>query len=129
MARTKRTNFHPSWLSNYSWIKEASVKWEAFCKLCQKQFSLSNMGENAIISHANGKGHKAKVKDNLLGSIHKHFKQTQNSTSTAQVAVHPTSALTTPSSGKNIYLYNLFFTCHLYIFEWLNFLLLQEVKK
>ena len=64
MAHSAR--FNNDWL-----LKEQYKSWlipvsedntKAKCKLCSKVFSLSNMGEIAIKSHASGKKHIAAVK-------------------------------------------------------------------
>ena len=59
------TRFNKDWL-----LKEQYKSWltpvpqdntKAKCKLCIKTFSLSNMGEVAVRSHASGKKHMAAV--------------------------------------------------------------------
>ncbi|CAI6352627.1 unnamed protein product [Macrosiphum euphorbiae] len=53
-----KTYFQSNWIDKYSWIKEdVGNKNSAFCKLCLKSFSLSNMGITAILSHMKGKKH------------------------------------------------------------------------
>ena len=45
---------------------------KAKCKICVKTFSLSNMGEMAVRSHASGKKHQAAVTLSQTGSV-SHF--------------------------------------------------------
>lgn len=53
-----KTYFQSNWIKKYSWIKEdVGNRNSAFCKLCFKSFSLSNMGIMAILSHMKGKKH------------------------------------------------------------------------
>jgi len=53
-----KTYFQSNWIDKYSWVKEdVDNKNSAFCKLCLKSFSLSNMGITAILSHMKGKNH------------------------------------------------------------------------
>ena len=62
----KETYFQDSWLSNEHyklWVKRVSDKnTSARCRLCLKNIELSNMGERALNSHANGQVHTEKVK-------------------------------------------------------------------
>ena len=69
-----------SWLLDLTrsgWIKfeykdwllpEPSNNTKAKCRLCMRSFSLSNMGEPALKSHAQGKKHQNAVKTS--GKIH-----------------------------------------------------------
>lgn len=58
MAPKKKTNFSKSWEEKYGWVQEvADSKNDAWCKICKKMFSLSNMGEYALISHMQSKKH------------------------------------------------------------------------
>lgn len=58
----KKTFFDPFWLSRDDfklWISQVDGdSSSASCKLCSKTFSLSNMGEQALLSHAKGKTHR-----------------------------------------------------------------------
>lgn len=64
-SKSKKTSFSHEWLlmdKFKSWV--APVERDSFsakCKLCQKMFALSNMGEQALISHMPGKKHKNAV--------------------------------------------------------------------
>ena len=60
----KQTYFSDSWLTdkNFSnWIAKAPDKTKARCKLCCKNFKLSNMGVGSLDKHANGDTHKKKM--------------------------------------------------------------------
>lgn len=65
---TRKTLFNEDWVNpqiNLKWSRIfGSVRGDAFmahCKLCNKSFSLSNMGKQALTSHEKGSGHKKKV--------------------------------------------------------------------
>lgn len=65
---TKKTLFNEDWVNpqiNLEWSRIfGAVKGDvymAYCKLCKKSFSLSNMGKQALASHEKGSGHKRKV--------------------------------------------------------------------
>ena len=49
-------------------LPEPSNNTKAKCRLCMRSFSLSNMGEPALKSHAQGKKHQNAVKTS--GKIH-----------------------------------------------------------
>ena len=56
----KKTYLQQLWLSDNKlscWISRSKTKENAFCKLCKREIVLSNMGEGALISHANRKKH------------------------------------------------------------------------
>lgn len=60
-----KSRFNDSWLDSErhkSWLAkcEKSVFY-AYCKVCKKEFCLSNMGERALVSHTEGKKHQSKV--------------------------------------------------------------------
>ena len=74
MAHSAR--FNREWLSKKEyqlWLTpvEGDVT-KAKCKICVKTFSLSNMGEIAVRSHASGKKHQAAVTLSQTGSV-SHF--------------------------------------------------------
>ena len=52
-----KTYFHESWLFDrfVEWIARSNSKENAYCKICKCVISLSNMGEKALRSHANGR--------------------------------------------------------------------------
>ena len=61
MSKNKKTIFNPLWLEDdefKSWLCSSKESDKARCKLCKKDFELSNMGRQALISHASGKKHK-----------------------------------------------------------------------
>lgn len=68
MSAAKKCSFNPDWtnpnISEYaSWIKPVqNDPHSALCTLCCKTFSLSNMGNTAVCSHASSKKHLAAVK-------------------------------------------------------------------
>ena len=59
MSNGKTSRFNIDWLSreeHKDWLlPEESDNEMARCKICKKTFSLSNMGENAVKSHVEGK--------------------------------------------------------------------------
>ena len=65
MTKNKKTTFSSDSLSKNQFKSWASpVKNDvhsAFCTVCKKTFNLSNMYENALISHMNGKKHKREL--------------------------------------------------------------------
>ena len=65
MSKKKQIFFRESWLSNtnYKCVVTTPSNIEAKYKLCKKIIQLSNMGEEALISHSKGDGDKRRVKD------------------------------------------------------------------
>ena len=65
MASVRKTMFNNDWLSNLnwsSWLTRCSDNpCVSRCKICVKNFALSNMGKQAIISHEKSTGHKKNV--------------------------------------------------------------------
>ena len=64
--KSKRTYFQDGWLLSEefkAWLRKASTKGEARCRLCQTNIALSNMGIKALRSHAGNKSHVKKVKE------------------------------------------------------------------
>ena len=59
MNKVKTSRFNIDWLSRGEYkdwlLPEDSDPTKARCKICRKTFSLSNMGEKAVRSHAEGK--------------------------------------------------------------------------
>ena len=50
--------FNDNWLvkaAYKSWLKRSSNVDKAFCTVCGKDFSISEMGESAVSTHAKGK--------------------------------------------------------------------------
>lgn len=68
MSAARKCSFNPDWtnpnISEYaSWIKPVqNDPHSAQCTLCCKTFSLSNMGNTAVCSHASSKKHLAALK-------------------------------------------------------------------
>ena len=61
MSKNKKTIFNPLWLEDdefKSWLCRSKESDKARCKLCKKDFEISNVGRQALISHASGKKHK-----------------------------------------------------------------------
>jgi len=59
--KSKRTFFNTKWLEDDEfkpWLAQSKKQNEARCKVCKKDFDLSNMGRQAVVSHAAGKKHK-----------------------------------------------------------------------
>ena len=64
MSASDRTYFQDSWLNEdsfKSWLVPGTNNTQARCIRCRKTFELSNMGVQAVKSHAGGKGHKDKT--------------------------------------------------------------------
>ena len=56
-----QTYFSKDWLTDAdfkNWLADTNDNAAACCKVCHKIFKRSNMGKQALISHANGKSHK-----------------------------------------------------------------------
>ena len=63
--KLKQTYFAETWLEDpnfKNWIAKGQDSSVAYCKLCKKSTKLSNMGVDALLSHADGIKHKANVK-------------------------------------------------------------------
>ena len=64
--------FNKEWMDKVEYkdwlLPEPSNNTKAKCRLCMRSFSLSNMGEPALKSHAQGKKHQNAVKKG--GKIH-----------------------------------------------------------
>lgn len=71
MAPAKKTVFRDEWLSmeNYhAWLKKVDKDpHSASCKLCNKKFSLSNIGQRALRSHIKSAKHQ-KVLSSEIGT-------------------------------------------------------------
>ena len=53
-----KKTYQLSWEITYLWIKAVNAdQSKAFCKLCQKSFSISGSGEVQVKSHAKSKSH------------------------------------------------------------------------
>ena len=88
MSKKKQTYFQDSWLSNENyelWLRKIPNKNTfARCRLCEKDFDLSNMGEKALKSHAKGKGHIQKEKTALAVKNYFKKKPTSNTSNVKQ---------------------------------------------
>lgn len=65
MTTRKKTTFNPDWVNpatNNDWANifkaVSGDPFSAYCKLCSKSFSLSNMGRASLVSHEKSVGHK-----------------------------------------------------------------------
>ena len=57
MPKIKKAFLAIAWLTDTRfspWVSKSTDSTKANCKLCKKDFSLSNMGIKALVSHANG---------------------------------------------------------------------------
>lgn len=77
---SRKTYFNDNWLidnnlsKNWSFIREVKGdRTSAYCKLCQKSFSLSNMGKAAITSHFSSKCHLNKMNNAATSSSIQQF--------------------------------------------------------
>lgn len=53
-----RCAFNKEWIDEYSWLQEVKRdKFKGSCKLCKKEFSVSNKGIRDVKQHADGKTH------------------------------------------------------------------------
>jgi len=65
MASVRKTMFNNDWLSNSNWSSSSTrcsnnpclIR----CKICVKNFALTNMGNQAIISHEKSMGQKKNI--------------------------------------------------------------------
>ena len=67
MPASKKCLFSTDWIDEKlnpqwsSWLKQTSSNESALCSICNKTFTLSNMGIQAVKSHATGKKHLANI--------------------------------------------------------------------
>lgn len=74
MPSKKKTFFQRIWLDTYGWLQEdPASKHDAWCKWCNKSFNLSNMGERALISHAQSNKHSNFAANKKSGGIGRFF--------------------------------------------------------
>ena len=105
MPKNKICIFNNNWLtsSKYSsWLVKSNCKSKARCKLCCKDFDISNMGVSALESHASGKKHTDIVEKRSSGTGNLFFHNTTvqpvqphpapTSTQTIECMVIPVSA-------------------------------------
>lgn len=71
----RQTHFNPKWIEIYKWIKAVDDdRTKAFCKLCNKAFSIASKGEGSIKEHAEGVKHKEAQKSTTsTQSLHSFF--------------------------------------------------------
>ena len=50
------------WPKQYSWMKKTNSKHKAHCRPCNKDISVAQMGESALLSQAKGEWHKKQEK-------------------------------------------------------------------
>ena len=65
MSKKDQSYFSSDWLADpgfNQWLVSVSNNTQARCKLCKKSFNLSNMGRQALTSHASGQKHSKVVK-------------------------------------------------------------------
>ena len=65
MSKKDQTYFSSDWLADpefNQWLVSVSNNTQARCKLCRTTFNLSNMGRQALTSHASGQKHSKVVK-------------------------------------------------------------------
>ena len=75
-----KTQFQKSWLGKTdrnghligSWLKEDSTPYTVTCTLCASSFKCDNSGFQQVMSHADGKGHKA-IASQRFSKIQQHF--------------------------------------------------------
>jgi hypothetical protein len=53
------------WEETFAWVAPASSEDRAYCKLCNKNFSISHDGQFDVKLHAQYKGHQQKEKGNV----------------------------------------------------------------
>lgn len=87
----KKTTFQDDWLlvNKYKmWLEKVRENpYSAYCKLCKRKFSLSNMGVCALASHMVSAKHKAREADDArtpkLGNILQVVDHNANKTTTS----------------------------------------------
>lgn len=53
-----KCRFNKEWLAHYQWLEELKDnKEKVWCKLCKKDFDISNKGIAAVTQHAKAKTH------------------------------------------------------------------------
>lgn len=97
----KKCHFNPEWQSSSdfkNWLLPSSKSSnEAYCKLCQKTFSLSNMGLSAVKNHLKGDKH-IKMMGHQKSNILQFMTPSSTSSSTKSLATVSSDApVTTPT--------------------------------
>ena len=83
------TRFNRDWLSKADykpWLASVEDVTKAYCKMCMKTFSLSNMGEIAVKSHASGKKHQTAVTQSQKASSVSEFLEAKSRTTSGLVS-------------------------------------------
>ena len=83
------TRFNRDWLSKADykpWLASVEDVTKAYCKMCMKAFSLSNMGEIAVKSHASGKKHQTAVTQSQKASSVSEFFEAKSRTTSGLVS-------------------------------------------
>ena len=83
MNKVKTSGFNIDWLSRGEYkdwlLPEDSDPTKARCKICRKTFSISNMGEKVVRSHAEGKKHASSLKVSQgIGCVSDFFLEKKN---------------------------------------------------
>ena len=81
--------FNRDWLSKADykpWLASVEDVTKAYCKMCMKTFSLSNMGEIAVRSHASGKKHQTAVTQSQKASSVSEFFEAKSRTTSGLVS-------------------------------------------
>ena len=74
---SKKTYFNSQWLEFdkfplfKGWLSSSNIDTAAYCTVCKRKIDLSNMGKQALTSHANGKVHKNNfdIAKNITSSV------------------------------------------------------------
>ena len=96
-----QTYFSKDWLENpdfKNWSASCTNNTQARWKLCQKTFNLSNIGRQALVSHASGKTHK--LHDSRVQMFFKPATVKQTSTSADSSQSSSTQSSSTQSSNN-----------------------------
>lgn len=66
----KKTSFDSKWKTTYPWVNSVPKdNFSAYCKLCQKIFSLSGKGEDSLKEHAASVTHKSQSLSRYFSSM------------------------------------------------------------
>ena len=105
---SKYCKFNPNWAVNHPefyWVEACKDSTSAHCNLCNKTFSLSNMGLRALQSHMQGKKHKQIVaaKKSTFGMepfvATSHTTPDKKNTAVTPAATMPTASTSSAASG------------------------------
>nr|CAD7264918.1 unnamed protein product [Timema shepardi] len=65
LSKYNKSKFIPAWLDDerFFWAQDNKINpYSAFCSVCKKTFSLSNMGKQALTSHMGGRKHQSNLR-------------------------------------------------------------------